>query len=197
MIASRMKLQVTSNKKTLCVLCYCKKRLCYIKVESGLACSTSVMSQQSTKLHWLQSTTVIAEIFVRVKISYSSVRELSYATNFRTVRAVSHSLAYMHGFRLLLKFCTFSQKYEIYEIKSRMKVSAITVSCREIQSCYLKFRRASGPLWGDPALHTLDLTYPWWWKIDFKDWSAWASTGKFLMDGTIWWPELEMLNTIT
>ena len=33
----------------------------------------------------------------------------------------------MHGFRILLKFRTFSQKYEICEIKSRMKVSAITV----------------------------------------------------------------------
>ena len=27
--------------------------------------------------------------------------------------------------------------------------------------------------------------------------SAWTSTGEFLMDGTIWWPELDMLNAIT
>ena len=38
------------------------------------------------------STTVIAEIFVRVKISYSSLRGLSYAINFRTARAASHTL---------------------------------------------------------------------------------------------------------
>ena len=49
-------------------------------------------------------TTVIAEIFVRVKISHSSVGELSFATNFRTARTVSHTLLYMHGFRMLLNF---------------------------------------------------------------------------------------------
>ena len=50
------------------------------------------------------SSTVIAEILVRAKISYSSVRELSYAINFRTARAVSHTLLYLHGFRMLLIF---------------------------------------------------------------------------------------------
>ena len=50
------------------------------------------------------NTTVIAEIFVRVKISYSGVRGLSYAINFRTARAVSHTLLYVHGFRMLLNF---------------------------------------------------------------------------------------------
>ena len=48
--------------------------------------------------------TVIAEIFVRVKISYSSVREFSYAINFRTLKAVSHTLVYAQGFRMLLIF---------------------------------------------------------------------------------------------
>ena len=48
--------------------------------------------------------TVTAEIFVRVKISYSSVRELSYAVKFRTARTMSHTLLYMHGFRMLLNF---------------------------------------------------------------------------------------------
>ena len=47
---------------------------------------------------------MIAEIFVRVKISYSSVRELSYAINLRTLRAVSHTLVYVQDFRLLLIF---------------------------------------------------------------------------------------------
>ena len=49
-------------------------------------------------------TTVIAEIFVFVKISHSSVRELSYAISFRTARTVPHTLLYMHGFRMLLNF---------------------------------------------------------------------------------------------
>ena len=48
--------------------------------------------------------TVIAEMFVRVKILYSSVHELSYAIHFRTARMVSHTLLYGHGFRMLLNF---------------------------------------------------------------------------------------------
>ena len=54
---------------------------------------------QSHFSHWKgNQITVIAEIFVRVKISYSSVRELSYAVDFRTARTVSHTLLYVHGF---------------------------------------------------------------------------------------------------
>ena len=58
-------------------------------------------NQQTHKCH-----TVIAEIFVRVKISFSiaSVRELSYAINFRTSRAVSHTPVYAQSFRMLLIF---------------------------------------------------------------------------------------------
>ena len=48
--------------------------------------------------------TVIVEIFVRVKISYSSVPQRSYATNFRTATVVCHALVYVHGFRMLLNF---------------------------------------------------------------------------------------------
>ena len=51
-----------------------------------------------------KSTTVIAEIFVRVKIPYSGVRDLSYAINFRTAGTVSHTLLCVHGFRMLLNF---------------------------------------------------------------------------------------------
>ena len=40
---------------------------------------------------------------------------------------LSHTLVYVHGFRMLLKFRAFSQKYEIYEIKSGSEISAITV----------------------------------------------------------------------
>ena len=55
------------------------------------------------EMFWIYSTE-IAEIFVRVKISYSSVRELSYAINYRTAMMVSHTLLYVHGFRMLLNF---------------------------------------------------------------------------------------------
>ena len=48
--------------------------------------------------------TVIAEIFVRVKISYSSVGRLSYARNFRTATVVSDALVYVYSFRMLLNF---------------------------------------------------------------------------------------------
>ena len=47
--------------------------------------------------------TVIAEIFVHVKISWPSICELSYAINFCTARAV-FTLVYVHGFRMLLTF---------------------------------------------------------------------------------------------
>ena len=39
---------------------------------------------------------------VRVKISYSSVCQLSYARNFRTATVVSDTLAYVYGLRMLL-----------------------------------------------------------------------------------------------
>ena len=52
---------------------------------------------------WTLST-VIAEIFVRVKMSYSSVCQLSYARNFRTATVVSDTHACVYGFRMLLNF---------------------------------------------------------------------------------------------
>ena len=64
---------------------------------------------------------------MRVKISYSSVGELSNATNFHTARSVSHTLLMHAWFSYATKFHTFSRKYEKYEIKSRTKISAITV----------------------------------------------------------------------
>ena len=48
--------------------------------------------------------TVIAEIFVRVKISYSSACRLPCARNFRTATVVSDTLVYVYGFRMLLNF---------------------------------------------------------------------------------------------
>ena len=48
--------------------------------------------------------TVIAEIFVRVKISYSSACRLSHARNFRTATVMSDTLVYVYGFRMLLNF---------------------------------------------------------------------------------------------
>ena len=50
--------------------------------------------------HFIVPCTVIADIFVRVKISYSSVCELSYSINFRT----ANTLSYVHRFRMLLNF---------------------------------------------------------------------------------------------
>ena len=48
-----------------------------------------------------QKVTVITEIFVCVKSLYSSIRELSYALNFRTAMTVLHTLVYVHGFHML------------------------------------------------------------------------------------------------
>ena len=54
----------------------------------------------------LSSNTVVTEVFVRAKISYSRLLELSYAINFRTTRAVSHTgtLVCVHRFSVLLNF---------------------------------------------------------------------------------------------
>ena len=56
--------------------------------------------------------TVIAEIFVCVNILYSRVCHLRHATNFRTARAVSQALVYVHGFRMLLNFVLAAKRTE-------------------------------------------------------------------------------------
>ena len=67
------------------------------------------------------STTVIAEIFVRVKISYSSVCQLSYARNFRTATVVSDTLVHVNGFRMLLNF-VLSAKSTKYTKLNRVQI---------------------------------------------------------------------------
>ena len=71
--------------------------------------------------------TVIAENFVRVKISYSSICRLSYAINFRTATVVSDTLVYMYGFCLPLNFVLSANCTEYTKFKSRTKICAITV----------------------------------------------------------------------
>ena len=92
----------------------CPKRwtnACARKVPSSTArmqWTTEITAQTVTR--WDKMVTVIAEISTHVQNSYSSFHELSYAINFRTARAVSHSL---HSIRVWLsyatKFRTFSQ----------------------------------------------------------------------------------------
>ena len=53
---------------------------------------------------------------------------------------MSDTLVCVHGFRMLLKFRTFSQKYKIYEIKSRTKFSAITVSHQSANRTHTRAR---------------------------------------------------------
>ena len=65
-----------------------------------------VRTQWWSTFNFLQivSRKLLTNCFVRIKISYSSVRDLSYALNFHTARTVSHTLLYVHGFRMLLNF---------------------------------------------------------------------------------------------
>ena len=51
-----------------------------------------------------RNTTVIVETFVRIKYSSSSVCGLSYAINFRTARATSHTLVHVYRYRMLQNF---------------------------------------------------------------------------------------------
>ena len=64
----------------------------------------------------ITSSTEFAEIFVRVKISYSSVRELSYAIQFRTARVMSNALVYMYGFRMRLNFVLSAQSTKFMKL---------------------------------------------------------------------------------
>ena len=48
--------------------------------------------------------TIIAEIFVYVKSSHANVSEFLYATELHTARAVSHTLVYVHRFRMRKHF---------------------------------------------------------------------------------------------
>ena len=65
---------------------------------------TATTIMHNIRTLFLSRNTVIAEIFVHVKVSYSSVHERSYAINFHTARTMSHTLLNVHGFRMLLNF---------------------------------------------------------------------------------------------
>ena len=67
-----------------------------------------------------RSHTVIEEIFVRLKISYSSVIELSDAINFCTTITLSHTLVCVHDFRVLLRTCRF---FSFVSCRSRALIS--------------------------------------------------------------------------
>ena len=90
--------------------------------------------QKRSLLQIVCHTTVIAEIFVRVKISYSSVCQLSYARNFRTATVVSDILVYVYGFRMLLNFVlpAKSTKYtKLNRVRNfvRLEYSKLTGGC--------------------------------------------------------------------
>ena len=81
-------------------------------------------------------TTVIAEIFVRVKISYSSVCRLSYAGNFRTATVVSDTHAYVYGFRMLLNFVLSvkSTKYtKLNRVRKFVRVQYFRLTFQQIR----------------------------------------------------------------
>ena len=69
-----------------------------------------------------ESSSVITEIVVGVKISYSGIRELTYAIHFHTARMVSYTIVWVHNTCMLLslKFVR-SAKHEINEIESCTK----------------------------------------------------------------------------
>ena len=82
---------------------WCHSTYCGIDGEHKTHSNAHIHTQIHTNTHIQTNThtyTVITEIFVRVKILYSSVCELSYAINFRTTRTVSHTLLFVQGFRM-------------------------------------------------------------------------------------------------
>ena len=70
--------------------------------------------------------TVIAEIFVRVKISYSSVCQLSYSRNFHgTATVVSDTHANVYGFRMLLNFVLSAESTKLNRVRNLCDYSKI------------------------------------------------------------------------
>ena len=61
----------------------------------------------------LELVTVVAEIFVRVKIPYSRIGELSYPITLLTMRADSNALVDMHRFCMLLIFVRLAKVQNI------------------------------------------------------------------------------------
>ena len=78
----------------------------------------------------LSFNTVIAEISVCLNVSHSSVREFSHATNFHTAMEVSHTLIYVHGFRMLLIFILSAKSTKYTKFNLCTKISAITVDAK-------------------------------------------------------------------
>ena len=81
-------------------------------------CWSQSFDAQSRK--WHRKVIIVIAIFVRENISYSSVRELSYTINFRTARAMSHTLVCVHGFCMLLNF-VLSAKRKKYTKLNRVR----------------------------------------------------------------------------
>ena len=70
-----------------------------------------------------------AEMFVLVKISYSSVRELSCGINVRTARTVSHTLLYVHGFRTLLNFVLSVESTKAIRVRKVLRLQCSRWKC--------------------------------------------------------------------
>ena len=65
----------------------------------GGSTQTNIVRLKQNVDNWRRPLTEITENFVRVKTSYSSLRELSHESNYHTARAVLHTLTYVHGFK--------------------------------------------------------------------------------------------------
>ena len=72
---------------------------------------------------------VIAEIFVRVEISYSSVRELSYAVNSYTARTVSLTVLYVHCVCMLLNFVLSAESVKSTNLNLVQNFLDIRIRC--------------------------------------------------------------------
>ena len=95
--------------------------------------------------------TVIAEIFV--KISYSSVRRISYAINFRTARTVSHTLVYVHGLRVLQHFvlsAKSTKSTKLNRVRKYLRLQYLT-----LWACIVRFRTIASMrrFWCDISLN--------------------------------------------
>ena len=109
--------------------------------------------------------TVIAEIFVRIKISYSSACRVSYAGNFRTATVVSDTLVYVYGFRMLLNFVLSakSTKYtKLNRVWKFVRLQYVENRGRTLEAMFVRF------LSQDTALQNFAFSTRWTLLVNSK-----------------------------
>ena len=151
----------------------------------------TVMQEDSGKT----LSTVITKIFIRVKISCSSVGQLSYTINFCTATVVSDSLVYVYGFRMLLNFILSAKSTKSTNLNCVRKFVRLQYPVK-LGACtsffaYMYFQSHTALLFVYCLF--VCLFFQWWflsctWSFDCSPATQWQFGGA---PGSLWQPELQ------